>query len=127
MRTGASFNGFQSDQGLVPVCRWYAATRTTGAHWYFWTVGRPPCGSLAAELYSSALVEFVEEDPDVFSFVFPSFLEGWCPYRTTQLYGLYDGVIGHRYTIDPAIRANMIAQGWLAEGYGPGVFGCVSQ
>jgi len=25
----------------------------------------------------------------------------------------------HRYTIDPAIRAAMLAQGWIAEGYGP--------
>jgi hypothetical protein len=80
-----------------------------------------------ALLYSSALVAYVEEDPNVFSFVFPPLLEGWCAYGTTQLSGLYDGIIGHRYKMGLAIRANTIAEGWLPEGYGPGVFACVSQ
>ena len=32
----------------------------------------------------------------------------------------------HRYTIDAAIRATMMARGWVSEGYGPlGVVMCV--
>jgi Repeat of unknown function (DUF5648) len=31
----------------------------------------------------------------------------------------------HRYTIDPAVRQQMIARGWIPEGYGPdGVVMC---
>jgi hypothetical protein len=127
VRTGETFDGFQSDSHLASVCRMYAVTQTTSSHWYFWNLPLRPCGSLSASSFSlSALVEYVEEDPDVFSFLPPSYDEGWCPYGTTALYGFYDGVIGHRYTTDLAARESMIAQGWIPEGYGPGVFACVS-
>jgi hypothetical protein len=36
------------------------------------------------------------------------------------------GVPNHRYTIDPDVRTQMIAVGWIPEGNGPdGVFTCV--
>ena len=49
---------------------------------------------------------------------------------TVPLYRLYNngqgGAPNHRYTIDPAIRTQMIGQGWIPEGNGPdGVFACV--
>ncbi len=125
VRTGASFNGFQRDPFLASVCRWYAVTASSDTHWYFFN-GPIKCGWYAASVYASRLVEFVQEDPDVFDIIGPSFF-GWCPYATIPLYGLYDRIIGHRYTIDPTIRADMIAQDWLPEGYGPGVVACVSQ
>lgn len=55
---------------------------------------------------------------------------GTCPSKTIPLYRLYNngqgGSPNHRYTIDPAIRAAMIAAKWVPEGNGPdGVFACV--
>lgn len=125
VRTGASFNGFSSDPNLLSVCRYYAVSASAATHWYFF-YGPYRCGGFEASLYVSRLVEYVEEDPDVFNLVFPS-PNGWCPYGTSPLYALWDRIISHRYTTDPSIRASMIAQGWLAEGYGPGVVACVSQ
>jgi hypothetical protein len=45
------------------------------------------------------------------------------------IYRLYNngpgGAPNHRYTTSDAIRAQMIAQGWIPEGYGPlGVIMC---
>ena len=134
VRTGATFNGFvafnPASLGLLQMCRWYAATTTESTHWYF--VGVPgfplSCPGLAIEnLYWGRLVTIAEEDPNVFYLMPPSAFEGWCPYATIPLYALYDRIIGHRYTVDPTIRADMIAKGWLPEGYGAGVVACVSQ
>ncbi len=55
---------------------------------------------------------------------------GTCPAKTIALYRLYNngqgGSPNHRYTIDPAVRATMIAAHWVPEGNGPdGVFACV--
>ena len=54
---------------------------------------------------------------------------GNCPAKTAALYRVYnngmDGAPNHRYTSDPAIRAFMIAHGWVAEGNGPDlIFAC---
>jgi hypothetical protein len=55
---------------------------------------------------------------------------GNCPGGTTPLYRLYNNGMGgapnHRYTINPIIFNQMIAQGWLFEGNGnTKVFACV--
>jgi hypothetical protein len=54
---------------------------------------------------------------------------GACPTGTMPLYRLFNdgrgGAPNHRYTTSLATRADMIAQGWIAEGSGIGVIGCV--
>ncbi len=54
---------------------------------------------------------------------------GACAGGTIPLYRLYNDGKGnapnHRYTTSMAIRAEMLAQGWIAEGRGIGVIGCV--
>ena len=46
-----------------------------------------------------------------------------CPQQTRPVYRLYNNGLGgepnHRYTTSTAIRAAMLARGYLAEGYGP--------
>jgi hypothetical protein len=38
------------------------------------------------------------------------------------------GAPNHRYTTEPSVRALMLAQGWIAEGYGAvGVIMCAPQ
>jgi hypothetical protein len=54
---------------------------------------------------------------------------GTCAAGTMPLYRLYNdgrgGAPNHRYTTSLTTRAEMIAQGWTAEGSGVGVIGCV--
>jgi hypothetical protein len=52
-----------------------------------------------------------------------------CPLEGVPLYRLYNNGMGgapnHRYTTSLTIRAEMIAKGWVSEGYGPlGAIGC---
>ena len=56
---------------------------------------------------------------------------GVCPIGTVPLYRLYNNGMGgapnHRYTVDRAVRASMLAKQWVAEGNGSDVvFTCVS-
>jgi hypothetical protein len=55
--------------------------------------------------------------------------EGSCGAQLIPLYRFYNngkgGAPNHRYTTNPALRASMIASGWVPEGSGIGVVGCV--
>jgi hypothetical protein len=56
--------------------------------------------------------------------------DGTCPAGTIPLYRLYNngqgGAPNHRYTVDPKVRAAMIARNWSPEGNGnDGVFACL--
>ena len=46
---------------------------------------------------------------------------GVCPVGTTNVYRVFDGRLdaNHRYMTDKAIRDQMVAKGWIAEGDGP--------
>jgi len=68
---------------------------------------------------------------DVFN-VAPAAGDGACPAGTLPVYRLYNNGQGaapnHRYTTDDALRAQMIAAGWVPEGIGPlGVVMCSPQ
>jgi hypothetical protein len=67
------------------------------------------------------------EDDEAFAIWQPLTEMGFCPTNTLPVYRLWNGRTdsNHRYTIDPAVRQDMIAKGWLPEGYGPdGVVMC---
>ena len=68
---------------------------------------------------------------DVFNMALPA-IDGSCPQGTLPVYRLYNdgqgGAPNHRYTADPIVRAQMIAAGWVSEGYGDlGVIMCAPQ
>src|SRR5215472_1745150 len=46
---------------------------------------------------------------------------GACPPNTVPVYRFWDGRpdAHHRWTISPDVRKEMLARGWLPEGYGP--------
>jgi hypothetical protein len=65
---------------------------------------------------------------EVFNIPIPD-LAGVCPAGTIPVYRLYNNGQGaapnHRYTTDLAVRAQMMAAGWIPEGYGDlGVIMC---
>jgi len=64
---------------------------------------------------------FVAEAPDVFHVALPDTTTGACPGGTTPVYRLWNARAdsNHRYTTDPAVKAQMVARGYVAEGYGP--------
>jgi hypothetical protein len=51
----------------------------------------------------------------------PDTTSGACPAGAVAVYRVWDNRTdsNHRYTTDAAIRAQMVAKGWIAEGYGP--------
>ena len=68
---------------------------------------------------------------EVFGFRLPD-ASGNCPAGTVPLYRFYnngaDDAPNHRFTTSPVVRAQMIAEGWQAEGILPTyAFACVPQ
>lgn len=114
IRTGRSFKAYpQPALGASPVCRFYMPAPQDS---HFYSASPSECSAVAAKYPT-----FVLEAPDVFYISLPDNATGTCPSATVPVFRLYnnrpDG--NHRYTTDLQIRAQMVAQGYIAEGYGP--------
>ncbi len=114
--TGRSFNVYASAEapaGAAAVCRFFStAFAPKSSHFY------APSPAECAIVKENADWAF---EGEVFS-VPPANPEGSCPPATVPVYRLYNDGQGaapnHRYTTDAAVRAQMIAQGWVPEGNG---------
>jgi hypothetical protein len=57
--------------------------------------------------------------------------DGTCPAGSIPIYRVFNNGMGgapnHRFTTDPNVRAQMIAEGWAPEGFGIGVVFCSPQ
>jgi streptogramin lyase len=122
MRTGLTFKAWAAADAPIPnanpVCRFYGQL---GSH--FFSAWLAECQAVIAN-YPSA---WFLESSNVFEVVLPNIV-GSCPAGTLAVYRLYSNRLDaeHRYTTSLATRAQMIAMGWIAEGYGPiGVVMCV--
>jgi len=122
-RTGESFEVLEVNAaGASNVCRFWSAQAFAPKSSHFYATFAAECA-------------IVKGNPDwqfeghVFAVNLPD-ATGGCAAGTVPLYRLYnDGKTGapnHRYTARPAIRSQMLAQGWIAEGAGVGVVGCVT-
>jgi hypothetical protein len=112
-RTGYSFNTYSMPQaGTSPVCRFYIPPELGDSHFY----GR---GTAECNATGQNHPTFVLEDPDFMNMILP--VAGVCPAGTTNVYRVFDGRpdANHRYMTDKAIRDQMVAKGWIAEGDGP--------
>lgn len=112
-RTGQSFKVWTVARAdTSPVCRFYIPPAKGDSHYY----GRDPveCNATAAREPT-----FINEDPQFFHIVLPT--AGACPAGTRNVYRTFSNRpdVNHRYMIDPAIRDQMVALGWIAEGAGP--------
>jgi hypothetical protein len=121
VRTGYQFNAYATGAvGGSAVCRFFSTSFAPRSS-HFYTPSPTECG-------------IVKGNPDwsyegnVFSVPVPD-ANGTCPITTLPVYRLYNngqgGAPNHRYTTNADVRAQMIAGGWIPEGYGPnGVVMC---
>ena len=121
-RSGESFRVYApGTAGAAQVCRFFStAFGARSSHFY------TPDAAECTTVKLSASWQF-EGEP--FAVALPD-ASGGCGAGLQPLYRLYNdgqgGAPNHRYTIKLGGRAEMIARGWVAEGYGAmGVIACV--
>jgi len=116
--TGKSFRVFatQADGGVGvnPVCRFYIPPPFGDSH--FFSASPDECAATRTKF-----AQFSYESPNVFYVALPDTATGACPAGTTPVYRVWNqrADSNHRYTTDRALRDQMLANGYLAEGYGP--------
>jgi Repeat of unknown function (DUF5648) len=124
VRTGQSFLAYLPNQGFgasFPVLRYYGLP-SAGLDTHFYTFDSGEIETLDPLFQSWKL-----ETPDAFDLNQPVKDQssprtlGTCAPGEIPVYRLWNGRSDsdHRYTTDPAIKAAMIAKGYIAEGYGP--------
>ncbi len=115
VRTGEGFYGYpQNTASASPVCRFYIPVALGDSHFY--SASPVECAQTQAKFPT-----FIEESPAVMYIDLPDATTGACPAADVPVYRVWDNRAdsNHRYTIDPAIRSQMVTRGWIAEGYGP--------
>ncbi|MEO8134625.1 MAG: M4 family metallopeptidase [Betaproteobacteria bacterium] len=113
VRTTKSFNTFRlATTGTSPVCRYYIPPDKGNSHFF----GR---GTTECNATGQKNPTFVLEDPAFMQMFLPT--AGTCPANTIQVYRVFTNRpdANHRYMTDKAVRAQMVAKGWVAEGDGP--------
>ena len=113
VRTTKSFNTYRlATTGTSPVCRYYIPPDKGNSHFF----GR---GTTECNATGQKNPTFVLEDPAFMQMFLPA--AGVCPANTVQVYRVFTNRpdANHRYMTDKAVRAQMVAKGWAAEGDGP--------
>ena len=123
-RTGRTFKVYPSQAsggaGVNPVCRFYIPPQHGNSH--FFSASPDECAAILQKTATDPNYSgYVYESPNVFFVALPDITTGACPIGTIPVYRLWNqrADSNHRYTADPAIKALMIAKGYVAEGYGP--------
>jgi len=115
IRTGLSFKAYAaSAAGTSPVCRFYLPPAYGDSHFY--SASPAECSQVAAKYPG-----FVYETAATFYIGLPDALTGACAAGWTPVYRVWDNRpdTNHRYTTSVTVRQQMLAQGWIGEGYGP--------
>ncbi len=114
-RTGRSFGAYlEPAAGASPVCRFYLPPANGDSHFY--SASPAECAEVKAKFPT-----FVYEAADVMYVGLPDTTSGACPEGTQKVYRLWNNRAdsNHRYTTDLEVKAQMVARGYVAEGYGP--------
>lgn len=114
-RTGLAFNARAAPAaGVSPVCRFYLPPANGDSH--FFSASPAECAQVQASFPT-----FTFESPAVFHIGLPDLVSGACAAGTIPVYRVWDARVdsNHRYTTSSALRKQMQAAGWIAEGYGP--------
>jgi mono/diheme cytochrome c family protein len=115
VRTGLTFKAYpQANMGASPVCRFYIPPIDGDSHFY--SASPAECAAVQARF-----PVFVLESSNVMYIDLPDPTTGACPTADIPVYRVWDnrGDTNHRYMTSLAIRAQMVAKGWIAEGNGP--------
>lgn len=108
----------------VPVCRFYIPPDSDS---HFFSASPAECDALNQQPNRDAGV--IKVSDSAFFVALPDADTGTCPANTLPVYRLWNRRpdSNHRYTTDRAVRDQMIARGYAAEGYGPdGVAMCAA-
>ena len=111
-RTGYAFRAYTAAQsGTSPVCRYYLPPQYGDSHFF----GR---GTAECDATGLGHPAFKLEDGAFMHIYLPN--AGSCPGGTTPVYRAFSNRpdANHRYMTDRAVRDQMVARGWLAEGDG---------
>jgi serine protease len=114
-RTGYVFNAYGSaTAGFGPVCRFYIPPGWGDSHFY--SAAQSDC-----EIAQATWPYFQLESTNAFYIALPDLNTGACPAGTIPVYRAWNQRFdsNHRYMTSAAVRASMVASGWVAEGYGP--------
>jgi hypothetical protein len=114
-RTGYSFFVWDgAGTGTVPVCRYYIPPGYGDSH--FFSASAYECG-IAPVMFPW----IVKESDAAFNVALPDPDTGACLSTEVPVYRLWNGRAdsNHRYTTSTTVKAMMLANGYVAEGYGP--------
>ena len=119
-RTGMSFRvqpaGDRSGDARSPVCRFYGRPEA-GLDSHFYSASPAECQAVI-DRYGA---DWQLESPEVFVVALPDTATGACPAGTVPVHRVFNARrdANHRYVTSATIRDQMVADGWIAEGYGP--------
>ena len=124
-RTGLSFLTYGSAASAAgtsanAACRFYIPPQHGDSH--FFSADPAECAIARSKINTDPNFSgYVEETPNAFYIDLPDKTTGACPANTTPVYRLWNQRVdsNHRYTASAAVKDQMIADGWVAEGYGP--------
>jgi hypothetical protein len=114
-RTGQVFKAYDAPAaGTSPVCRFYLPPASGDSHFY--SASPVECAEVAAKFPA-----FSYESQSVMHVGLPDAATGACSPGWAPVYRLWNqrADSNHRYTTDRGLRSQMLAQGYVAEGYGP--------
>lgn len=119
-RTGLNFDVFDPatpQPGASPVCRFYGSP-AAGLDSHFYSASPAECADVLARFPGV----WLEETSDAFGVFLPNPQTGQCPANSIPVYRLWNQRTdsNHRFTTDPVVERQMVARGYVAEGYGPG-------
>lgn len=115
VRTGLSFKAYDTPTtGASPVCRFYLPPAFGDSHFY--SASLAECSHIQAQYPG-----FVYETAAAFHIGLPDATTGECAAGWSPVYRVWNQRpdTNHRYTTSPAVRQQMLGQGWVGEGYGP--------
>jgi hypothetical protein len=123
-RTGLSFYAYPTAAAgaaaVNPVCRFFIPPQHGNSH--FFSASPAECAVVLAWIGTNpSFSGYVLETPAAYYIALPNTTTGACPAGTVPVYRLWNQRFdsNHRFTIDPVVKAQMVARGYVAEGYGP--------
>jgi hypothetical protein len=127
-RTGWQFDAFPvPEPGTSAVCRFYIPPEHGDSH--FFSASPAECAAVRGKIATDPNYSgYLEETPNAFYIALPDLATGACPpaalgpaLNPSSIFRLWNtrADSNHRYATSPEVRAQMIAQGYVSEGYGP--------